>query len=101
MPPQANVAPSFIKSKIALSPSRLITVTLVRSITSVRPSSELPALLHVFRNSSTHGWTRVPSTTRRRSLGLSLVGVSIVEILNMLPSATEHVHDPCQSPARL
>src|SRR5258708_5830355 len=93
MPPQENVAPSFINSKIALSPSRLITVTLVRSSTSPRPSSALPALVHVFRNSSTHGCTRVPSTTSLLSLC-----VSMVEILNMLPSAIEQLHGPCQNP---
>src|ERR1700688_4367365 len=37
MPAQQNLAPSFIKLKIASSPSRLMTVRLLKSTTSFRP----------------------------------------------------------------
>src|SRR5437868_421703 len=90
-PPQENFAPSFINSKIASSPSRLITVTFVRSITTFWAAGELPVSIHVFRSSSTHGRTRVPSTTSRRSRC-----VSMVEILNMsLPALNK-----CKAPAK-
>src|SRR5713101_1711293 len=61
------------------SPSRLITVTFWRSMTSLRPCSPSPAPLHVRFSSVSHGSISFPSTTRRRS-----VFVSIVEIFNML-----------------
>src|ERR1700726_1783353 len=83
MPAQQNLAPSFIKLKIASSPSRLMTVRLLRSITSLRPSKSRLALLQVVRSSGTHGSLSFPST-----LSLRWAGVSMMEILNMLNLST-------------
>src|SRR5260370_14728706 len=77
MPAQQNFAPLFIKSKIASSPSRLITVRLLKSITSLRPSKSRLSFLPVGRRSPTHGSLSFPSTTSLRWATLS-----IMEILN-------------------
>src|SRR5258708_27351610 len=91
-PLQQNFAPSCISSRMASSPSRSMVVALRRSMTSVRPSRELPALLHVVRSSATHGLTRVPSTTNLRSRC-----VSIVEILNMYVFRIDQLHGQRQT----
>lgn len=78
-PAQENFAPFFIRSKIAASPSRLMTVTLVRSTISLRSPSSWLAFLHVVPSSATQAPTRVPSTT-----SLRCDRVSTTEILNML-----------------
>jgi len=66
MPAQENFAPCFIKSKIASSPSRLMTVRLLKSITSLRPSNSRLAFLQVVRSSLTQGSLSFPSTTSLR-----------------------------------
>src|ERR1700688_952139 len=82
-PPQVNFAPFFIRSKIASSPSRLMTLRFLRSMTNLRPSSSRPAFLQVVPSSSTQAPVRSPSTTSVRR-----DGVSAMEILNILrPSA--------------
>ncbi len=86
MPAQENFAPSFIRSKIASSPSRLMTVRLLKSITSLRPSKSRLAFLQVVRSSATQGSLSFPSTTSVRWDRLS-----IVEILNILPLQTNQV----------
>src|SRR6266581_1922052 len=83
-PAQENLAPSFIRSTIASSPSRLITVRLLRSITSLRPSKSRLAFLQVVRSSATHGPLSFPSTT-----SLRCAGVSTMEILNILKRTTQ------------
>jgi len=85
-PSQANFAPSFIRSNIASSPSRLITVRLPTSTTSLRPSRSRLAFFHVVRNSSTQGSMSLPSTFSLRCDRLSMM-----EILNMLILATNWV----------
>jgi len=83
-PAQENLAPSFIRSTIASSPSRLITVRLLRSITSLRPSKSRLAFLQVVRSSATHGPLSFPSTT-----SLRCAGESTMEILNILNRTTQ------------
>src|ERR1700691_1998285 len=74
-PAQENLAPVFIRSKIASSPSRLMPVRLLRSITSLRPPSSRLALLQLLRSSATQGPTSVPSTTSVRRDGLSTIEI--------------------------
>src|SRR6202795_5132432 len=78
MPPRENFAPSLIRSRIAASPSILMTVRLPRSMTSLRPPSSCLAVLQFVRSSPTHDPMRVPSTTSVRC-----DRVSMVEILNI------------------
>src|ERR1700678_1048959 len=84
MPAQENFAPCFMRSKIASSPSRLITVRLLRSITNFRAFRPWLALLQVVRSSSTQGSLNLPSTT-----SLRCEGVSTIEILNIFGSQNE------------
>jgi hypothetical protein len=76
--PQENFAPSFIRSKMAFSPSRLMVVRFLRSTTSLRPPRSWHAFLQLVRSSATQGPMRVPSTT-----SLRCDCVSTTEILNM------------------
>src|SRR5258708_32364821 len=76
--PQENLAPSFIRSKIAFSPSRLMVVRFLRSTMSLRPPRSWHAFLQLVRSSATQGPMRVPSTT-----SLRCDRVSTTEILNM------------------
>jgi hypothetical protein len=85
-PPQENFVPSLIRSKIASSPSRLMTVRLVRSITSLRPSKFRLAFFQTVRSSATQGSMSLPSTTSLRR-----DRVSMMETLNMLPLASNQV----------
>jgi hypothetical protein len=86
MPTQENFAPSFIRSKIAPSPSRLMTVKLLTLITSLRPPKSRLAFLQEVRSSATQGPLRFPSTT-----SLRCDGVSMMEILNILDLRTNRV----------
>jgi hypothetical protein len=86
MPTQENFAPSFIRSKIAASPSRLMTVKLLTLITSLRPPKSRLAFLQEVRSSATQGPLRFPSTT-----SLRWDGVSMMEILNILDLGTNRV----------
>src|SRR5258708_36950402 len=77
--PQENLAPSFIRSKIAFSPSRLMVVRFLRSTMSLRPPRSRHAFLQLVRSSATQAPMRVPSTT-----SLRCDRVSTTEILNMM-----------------
>src|ERR1700722_2254724 len=77
-PLQEKFAPFFIRSKIAPSPSWLMTVTLVRSMTSWRPPKSWLAFLQVVPSSAIHGPMKVPSTRSVRRHG-----ASAMDILNM------------------
>lgn len=90
MPAQENFAPCFIRSKTASSPSRLMTVRLLKSINNVRPSKSRLAFLQEVRSSSIHGGLSLPSTTNLRR-----DGVSTMEILNMLNLGTVSVSARC------
>src|SRR5690348_7718599 len=64
-PQQEKRAPSFMISSRASSPSRLITVALLRSTTSLRPSRFWFAVPQLCFNSATQGSISLPSTTSR------------------------------------
>ena len=69
----------FIRSKIAFSPSGLMAVTSVRSMTSFRPPKSWLVFLQVVPSSATQTPMRVPSTRSVRR-----DGVSAMDILSML-----------------
>src|SRR5580700_2204441 len=57
--PEEKFTPFFIRSKSASSPSGLMTVTLVRSMTSVRPPKSWLAFLQVVPSSATQAPMRL------------------------------------------
>jgi hypothetical protein len=77
-PLQQNLAPSFINSRRAFSPSWLMTVTFLRSATNAGPPTCPLAACHAVLSSVTQGAISLPSRTNRRS-----VRRSITEIFNM------------------
>jgi len=85
-PLEEKFAPFFSRSKSASSPSGLMAVTLVRSMTSLRPPKSRPAFLQVVPSSATQAPIRVPSTSSVRR-----DGVSAMDILNMC-ACTEPSH---------
>src|ERR1700733_8645872 len=65
-PSQANFAPSFISLNSVFSPSALMTVTSLRSMTNLRPLSCSPALRQALSTSAVHGGTSLPCKTSLR-----------------------------------
>jgi|HubBroStandDraft_6_1064221.scaffolds.fasta_scaffold143364_2 hypothetical protein len=91
---EEKFTPFFIRSKSTPSPSELMAVTLVRSISSFRVPKSWLAFLQVAPSSATQAPVRVPSTSRVRR-----DGVSAMDILNMLPFCfTLDRQDVCQNP---
>ena len=76
---EEKFTPFFIRSKSTSSPSGLMTVTLVRSMTSLRPPKSRLVFLQVVPSSTAQSPMRVPSTSSVRR-----DGVSAMDILNML-----------------